>query len=829
MSKKATETDLTRLANWASLLLPAILYCYAISGAILSATLIEASNGTLLLICTVFVLAFAAMSYNLRVALISLGVLVLIAGAWVLGHLGPGGWNRTAEWFTGVAGSVFGTGVYQSRYDLFLMALLCGGIAFFTVVFSMHIFNVPSLFTLGMIIFIFEWIMDFFYRPFTFYLFLGVMTVFLLRRLNLSATRPFGSSNRIRNGVYTLAVMPLCVVAVLASSLAAPVSEARRDVFDSLTTGQITSLYDLANMVRTPDWFSVRTAGFGSGARLGGDVKDDDSPVMDVETEEGLVYLSGAHNDRYTGGAWQKATENYSDMEPDELIAEREERQYLLSPPLAYPLRQATVRIYPKSNTRILFVPTGLTALSDAAVQFSELGDIKSKTYYTSGEDYRATYAMPSQSSLSDVNLGRFSISTVKIDGQSTGIMTERGRTQGFYTSAIDYLRGLQIDGYRDRFGHNPLPPGDPVFAEAIKQYEQLSKQAQTVANRYLQLPDDLPGRVRELAEEKTASAPEGQDFTKAMLLRDYLHTFKYTLTPGNVPQNRDFVDFFLFDGKQGYCTYFATAMAVLCRAVGIPARYVEGYVTPPERGADNRFQVTNTNAHAWCEAYFEGAGWVLMEATPPYYRRTVPGGTTAAAQTGSTGAAAAETSLASSQPSASSSGSSSKTSSAASSSNASSGASSGAPAPPTATRMTELLLTLLIGLPVILVLAAIALLVSARHRRLTRLQEAPLKQSAAGWFDLVCRLAAADGHPRACHETALSFGRRLTPRYAFDGVDFSQAARHFTAVLYSKDEPTATEEVAIRTSLWHFYDHMLTHVRKSAKRTAMLQFFLKG
>ena len=67
--------------------------------------------------------------------------------------------------------------------------------------------------------------------------------------------------------------------------------------------------------------------------------------------------------------------------------------------------------------------------------------------------------------------------------------------------------------------------------------------------------------------------------------------------------------------GKEGYCTYFASAMTVLCRMAGLPARYVEGFVAQP--GADGFAYVTGKDAHAWTEVYFEGFGWVPFDATP--------------------------------------------------------------------------------------------------------------------------------------------------------------------------------------------------------------------
>ncbi|RKD33744.1 transglutaminase-like domain-containing protein [Thermohalobacter berrensis] len=134
---------------------------------------------------------------------------------------------------------------------------------------------------------------------------------------------------------------------------------------------------------------------------------------------------------------------------------------------------------------------------------------------------------------------------------------------------------------------------------------------------KYLQLPEILPKRVVELAKKITKGYKN--DYDKVNALVKYLReNYKYTLTPPETPYNRDFVDYFLFDLKEGYCTYFASSLAVLTRSIGIPSRYVEGFKTPNEKDA-GIYYVYSSNAHAWTEVYIENIGWVPFEATPAY------------------------------------------------------------------------------------------------------------------------------------------------------------------------------------------------------------------
>lgn len=154
---------------------------------------------------------------------------------------------------------------------------------------------------------------------------------------------------------------------------------------------------------------------------------------------------------------------------------------------------------------------------------------------------------------------------------------------------------------------------------------------------KYLQLPSSLPSRVRSLAEQLTASAAD--DYDKAKLIETYLRqNFQYTNKPDKTKltgDSEDFVDQFLFELKEGYCDYFSTAMAVLSRSVGLPARWVKGFApgvmpasefVPSGGGIPSEaelnpdgagtYTVRNSDAHSWVEIYFDGYGWIPFEPT---------------------------------------------------------------------------------------------------------------------------------------------------------------------------------------------------------------------
>lgn len=126
-------------------------------------------------------------------------------------------------------------------------------------------------------------------------------------------------------------------------------------------------------------------------------------------------------------------------------------------------------------------------------------------------------------------------------------------------------------------------------------------------------------------------------------LRREYLNNFYYTMAPGATPRNKDTVEFFLTKQKRGYCVHFASSSALILRRLGIPTRYVEGYMvsltdimdaeaistdtegwvsetldSPYLDSAVVSLEVTDGSAHAWTEIYIDGYGWMPYEFTPP-------------------------------------------------------------------------------------------------------------------------------------------------------------------------------------------------------------------
>jgi hypothetical protein len=135
------------------------------------------------------------------------------------------------------------------------------------------------------------------------------------------------------------------------------------------------------------------------------------------------------------------------------------------------------------------------------------------------------------------------------------------------------------------------------------------------IAAKYLQLPA-LDARVPQLATQITSSA--NNDYDKSAAIENYLRTrFGYTL---QLPRTKeeDPIANFLFVRKQGHCEYFASAMAVMLRSLGIPSRVVNGFHSDEFNDITGSYVVRAKNAHSWVEAYFPGYGWQTFDPTPP-------------------------------------------------------------------------------------------------------------------------------------------------------------------------------------------------------------------
>src|SRR5882757_4644207 len=158
--------------------------------------------------------------------------------------------------------------------------------------------------------------------------------------------------------------------------------------------------------------------------------------------------------------------------------------------------------------------------------------------------------------------------------------------------------------------GVSLLPEARPLKARTAG-----TEYPESIQRLYLQLPEHLDPRIPQLARKITATADNSYD--KSIVLESYLRrNFGYTLTLSGKP-GADPLAQFLFVTKAGHCEYFASAMAVMLRTLGIPSREVNGFLPGQFNDLAGDYIVRASDAHSWVEAYFPGSGWITFDPTP--------------------------------------------------------------------------------------------------------------------------------------------------------------------------------------------------------------------
>lgn len=135
-----------------------------------------------------------------------------------------------------------------------------------------------------------------------------------------------------------------------------------------------------------------------------------------------------------------------------------------------------------------------------------------------------------------------------------------------------------------------------------------------------------ISDEVYDLAEQIVEGCDT--DFEKARALERYFTDNGYMYDLDYVPEDTS-IEYFIFEGKTGVCSSYATAMTLMARAVGLPARYTEGYAAfekvkndSPQIKDSQTFVIRESHAHAFVEVYIPGAGWLTFDPTVPDYKK---------------------------------------------------------------------------------------------------------------------------------------------------------------------------------------------------------------
>lgn len=367
--------------------------------------------------------------------------------------------------------------------------------------------------------------------------------------------------------------LPVAIISILAGQIFTPADTSRWRQQD-----WINRFYDLRDFWQnqsgvTRGWqpFDIAVAGFRSSeTRLGGPVRPSGQTFLDV-TSPAPVLLRGVTRTVYTGSSWQSPPHQVYRL--DSALWRLSKRQVFNEDMPAGSdghqfmdryARKITIEVTPRTRLQTTIFSAGrLNGLSWPDSRYYP-------PYFTIDSDLFVFNGLPDNPS--------YSVTVTIFNRQQ----------QGF----AEAIKDLAEADLRSR---------DPYWT--------------AITDRYLQLPDNLPAVVGDTAASIVAG--ETDPYGQAVLLEQHFReTFTYALDADFPPEEMDFVAHLLQE-QRGYCVHFATAMTVMARTLGLPARYIEGFALDPVDNKENAWRATGKTAHAWCEVYFQGIGWLTFDPTP--------------------------------------------------------------------------------------------------------------------------------------------------------------------------------------------------------------------
>lgn len=562
-----------RLLDFLYYMLMGTLYSYALARGVFASTVAVPNQWALFALCAgaalVYYLVFFKW-YTFAGTVFGILITVLILYLYLRTHDFEVEWYREfTEFSDELFKIIFDLIPYQEAFTPHIMVLIAGLAGFVTAILLKVLKSAFLMALAGSCVFAIPFFAGYGISESAMVLFIFCILVVFCRRLNIiSMVSQKGLGKR--NPRFSLAAIPLAAAVLLISWLL-PTPGALMLGTDKEANADVGGVpYDVG---------SGGIISFSeSGGRLGGPVRMNNRVVMEVSAPtDRPVYLVGSAWNEYTGRSWEDTASE------DGINGIR----YRLTPDGEgiYDTNYYNGRAY--DNQKAYLEDFGLKIEEVTIIQ----AEYQTKIVF-SPAFRQSLYFMEEQGQVTEDAYG--CIRAGNLIGRGEGYVQEY---MAWEYDAWEFDQLLQ-----------GLPPNDPAGTPLYD----------FAPEEYLRLPEELPDRVVELAGQVTAG--RDNDAQKIYALQEYLLQFPYTLSPDPVPMGEDFVDYFLFTGKEGYCVYYASALAVMARSAGIPTRYVEGFVTPQHTNANGWYEVTNAQAHAWVEVYFPEFGWVPFEATAPSY-----------------------------------------------------------------------------------------------------------------------------------------------------------------------------------------------------------------
>lgn len=336
--------------------------------------------------------------------------------------------------------------------------------------------------------------------------------------------------------------------------------------------------------------FDMALSGFSDDVELGSDVRENDREVMRIQSQNTLatnVYLIGKIYDTFDGRQWQQ---EYHGGEKERFLDTMETLYAVRRLDDSYQrdyLKETLIKIkYEYFNTGYVFAPLKVKSItgSGSALNYSfEGGDLLLEKRKGYGTEYDVVYYQ--------LNLGEeLFVQLLEARKESDEALWET-IAKGYEGRIEQKITPETVDAHRQMIYENYMD--EVMLSKEVESYlSEITKDAET-------------------------------DLERLQAIERELNSYTYTRTPGELPDKvtneGEFLDYFLLESRQGYCTYFATAFVLLARAEGIPARYAQGFCVPME--GSREAAVLSNMAHAWPEVYIDDVGWIPFEPTPGYER----------------------------------------------------------------------------------------------------------------------------------------------------------------------------------------------------------------
>jgi len=834
----------TKLTDNLFFLAMGTVYTYCVTKSIITSTVLNVPDSALFFLSLLFIFILNVYFFNKYTAIIITAsgffIVFFVFMNLALSDFKVSWYTDAKDFLQDIYWFIRGYYPYKPDYDMPLAVILSVAVALVAAVNIKVRFNFYVITGFGGALVLLPTVMNYYRTKQSMLIFSLCFLVFLLKRLNLSAAgRRRGS--RVTNAGFSVVLIPLCAGLIFVMNFL-PAPEIKDTV--NFTEGGITNragdfLYTSFN----PKYFSFQTTGFtGKDGRLGGKVTAKGNFVMDVYSDE-RVYLSGASKNLYTGWSWENtmaekaAVKEYKDSDfelADALggaykrygadteyigITIRTPRQLHYDDMMTIDwyladegdIGQVQIRIG-GARTAAVFTPSysrNISFNSQVELYSSKSGNLSTKELLRNNSEYTIYY-------LKDLQQRAYNLEQI----YSRVFSEEQERTTEYTEVVYEAVEQTRADNLEQIYIRIFSEERTTEYTEAVN--EAVEQTYRYISPEYFILPEDLPKRVYDLTADITKDALYPSEKIDAII--NYLKNFPYTLEPDDVPEGDDFVDYFLFTGKEGYCTYFASALAVMGRCAGIPTRYMEGYVTPPEKSSYGAYTVTTYQAHAWVEAYMNGA-WVTFEATPPFaYVPDESGAAPPVEMFSPTMRESGKTEymeqmgFSPPKPAAT----------------ARTGAGTVSPAPTVSgralaeERFRETLrfyITMLLSaaLSVCIVFLILTILVLARYYKFRRIDKSPNRIAVTAYFKHILKAAKVYEYPIMKNETVYAYARRIGRRFAFENetVYMSELARIFSSASYGSGEITDDETDVMRNCYFELTDMLKRY------RLLKIQYFL--